>query len=174
MAPLAQIEHRGLAIWVLQMWPTLRASEVAGATNHRKTNTFKKHKFRILSGSIMFTRDSHRIACSKLGPGTPLVHDTCHKFSLTKNIRILLSFLGFRVSLRDVSYAPGARSGFTVYPSKQIYYFVLYKVSCTCKFRGQFGATYTPLAEIYTHSYNTQLWGNPKHTKKPGHKIPKM
>ena len=53
MAPLAQIEHRGLAIWVLQMWPTLRASEVAGATNHRKTNTsFKKHKFRILSSSL--------------------------------------------------------------------------------------------------------------------------
>ena len=41
-------------------------------------------------------------------------------------------------------------------------------------FRGQFGAKYTPLTEIYTHSYNTQLWGNPKHTKKPGHKIPKM
>ena len=132
----------------------------------RKTTEKQIHLKNINLEFLVAPSCSHRIACSKLGPCTPLVHDTCHKFSLIKNIRILLSFLGFRVSLRDVSYAPGARSGFTVYPPKQIYYFILYKVSCTCKFRGQFGATYTSLAEIYTHSYNTQLWGNPKHTKK--------
>jgi len=168
MAPLAQIEHRGLAIWVLQMWPTLRASEVAGATNHRKTNTsFKKHKFRILSSSLFTSHvqswDHARRSCT-----TRAINLAWYKISG-------FCYHFWASEFRSGMYHMLAEQDLVLLSIRQNKYIILFytKFRARANFVGNSAPSIHPwLKFIHTQPYS--IVGKSKNTKKPVHKIPKM